>query len=42
MGNDLFRAMLRGFGFTAGRRAASALPLWAAVALIVILYLLGK
>lgn len=39
--DKLFNSMLRGFGWNLGRRAASRVPLWPAIAIIVILYLMG-
>jgi len=38
---QLFRSLLRGFGWHLGRRAASRVPLWATIAIIVALYLMG-
>lgn len=37
----IFNSMLRGFGWGLGRRAASRVPLWLAIAVVVGLYLMG-
>lgn len=39
MGNRMFNAMLRGFAYSTGRRAAYRLPLWLAIAIVVGFYL---
>jgi hypothetical protein len=37
----ILRSLLRGFGWGLGRRAASRVPLWVAIAVVVGLYLMG-
>lgn len=40
MGDRMFNAMLRGFGYSVGRRAAYKFPLWLGVLIVVGFYLL--
>lgn len=37
----IFNSMLRGFGWGLGRRAASHVPLWLAIGVVIALYLMG-
>jgi len=40
--DSIFRSMLRGFGWTLGRRAAYRAPLWLAIVVVVALHFLMK
>jgi hypothetical protein len=37
----IINSMARGFGWSLGRRAASRVPLWLTIAVIVMLWLMG-
>ncbi len=39
--DQLMRALVRGFGWNMGRRAANRVPLWLGIVVIVVLWLIG-